>query len=104
HHSDRLHVGVADGRADELEAELEEVLAERVGLLGLRRDLVAAIDAGASADEAPDIGVEAAELLLHREELLCIGDRAVELEAVADQALVFHKAIDARRTEARHLG
>src|SRR5262245_31103171 len=49
--ADRLHERVADGRTDEPEAALQEVLAHRARIL-----------------EAPDVGVEAAEFLLHREE------------------------------------
>src|SRR5690348_1942501 len=51
HHADRLHERVADGGADEPEAALQQILAHRLGVV-----------------EAPDIGVEAAEFLPHREE------------------------------------
>src|SRR3989442_12595840 len=63
-HADRLHVGIADGRADELEAALREILAQRIGLHRLHRHLVAAVDQRLSFHKAPDISVEAAELLL----------------------------------------
>src|SRR3954469_14436045 len=49
--ADRLHERVADGRPDEAEAAPEQVLAQRLCVL-----------------EAPEVGVEAAELLLHRKE------------------------------------
>src|SRR5260221_10758312 len=73
HHADGLHEGIADGRTDEAEATLEKILAHRFRVL-----------------EAPDVGVEAAEFLLHREEGLRVGDRAVDFQPVADNARVFH--------------
>src|SRR3989441_9190389 len=90
-HADRLHVRIADGRADELEAALEQILAQRIGLRRLHRDLVAAINPRPAADEAPDVGVEAAELFLHGEERLCVGDAALELEAIAYDAFISHQ-------------
>src|SRR3954465_12417876 len=61
-HADRLHEGIADRRADELEAALQEIFAKSVRLGGLRRHIAAAppaVDARSAADEAPDVGVEA---------------------------------------------
>src|SRR5438445_4235203 len=63
--ADRLHVRVADGRADELETALQKILAQCIGLRRLHRHLVAAIDQRFSVHEAPIISVEAAELFLH---------------------------------------
>src|SRR5439155_27092631 len=81
HHTDGLHEGVADGRADEAEAALGQVLAHRVGLLRRRGDLLhrrKAIHDRLAADEGPDIGVESAELLLHGEECLGVGNRGID--------------------------
>src|SRR2546425_7080253 len=89
-HADRLHVRIADGRADELEAALQQILAQRIGLRRLRRHLVAAIDQRLSVHKAPDISVEAAELFLHREEGLGVADAAFELQAIANDAFITH--------------
>src|SRR3954447_25768479 len=88
HHADRLHEGIADGRADELEAALEEILAQRVRLRGFCRHCPAGVDARRAADEAPHISVEAAELLLHGEKGPGIGNGRVDLQAVAHDAFV----------------
>src|SRR5262249_41623947 len=71
HHAGRLHVGVADRGADEREATLLQVLAHRVGLRGARGDQLhrlPRVAPGRAVDEAPDVLVEALELLLHFEE------------------------------------
>src|SRR4051812_11824298 len=98
-HAHRLHIRVADGRADELEAPLEEVLAERVRLGGLGGHPIVAIDPRSSVDESPDISIEAAELLLHREEGLRIRYGTVDLQPVAHDALVLHEPSPAAGVE-----
>ena len=40
HHSDCLHKGVADGRANESEPAFLKIFAHRVGLLGTSEDLI----------------------------------------------------------------
>src|SRR4051794_25269272 len=72
--ADRLHERVADGRPDEAEAALQEVLAHRLCVL-----------------EAPDIGVETAEFLLHGEKRFCVAHGALDLQSVANDALVTHQ-------------
>src|SRR5204863_4969495 len=92
-HADRLHKGIADGRADEFEAALEEILAKGIGFGGLRRHLsraVATIEHRSAADEAPDVRIEAAELPLHGEKRLGVADGGVDLQPVAHDALVLH--------------
>src|SRR5437879_6424336 len=86
HEPGGLHEGVADGGAHEAEAALLEVAAHGVRLRGARRDLLEAparvLERGA-AHELPDVAVEAAELLLHREEGPRVRDRGLDLEPVA---------------------
>src|SRR5438034_10194369 len=89
-HAHRLHVRVADGRADELETALQKILAQCIGLRRLHRHLVAAIDQRLSVHKTPDIGIETAELLLHREERLGVADAACELQAIANDAFITH--------------
>src|SRR6478752_2659824 len=83
-HPDRLHVGIADRRADELEAAAQQVLAQGVRFRGSGGDLASLENDRLAANEAPDIGVEAAEFLLHREKRLCVRDRAVDFQPVSD--------------------
>src|ERR1044071_8470990 len=73
HHAHGLHVRIADRRADELEAALQQVLAEGVRLRGFHRHLASLEHDRLAADEAPDILVEAAEFLLHGEQRDRIG-------------------------------
>ena len=78
HHADGLHVGVHDRAADELEAALLEILAERVGFFRGRGQLLHAVEAvlnRPAIDEAPDVFVERAELFLHIEKQAGVGDR-----------------------------
>src|SRR5712671_226972 len=102
-HPDRLHVGIADGRADELEAALEQVLAERVRFRGADGNLVSLQHDRLAADEAPDIGVEAAEFLLYREKGARVGHGAIDLQLVADDAGVLHQFPFFSGVEARNL-
>src|SRR5688500_6871548 len=65
HHPRRLHVRVDDGAADELEAALLEILAERIRFGRGRRDLLLlrpAILDRLAADERPQVLREAAVL------------------------------------------
>ncbi len=59
---------------------------------------------GPPADEAPDVGVEGAELLLHGEEGACVAHRRLHLGPVADDASVREQLLHPRRREAGHLG
>src|SRR5476649_55116 len=69
-HAGGLHVGVADGRADELETAIEQVLAHRIGFGRARRHAFHAAPPVLfrfAADEAPDVAIERTELLLYGE-------------------------------------
>jgi hypothetical protein len=103
HHSDRLHERVADGGADEAEAALFQVLAHRVRLGRGRGDLLhraAPALQRPAANELPDIAIEAAERTLDRKERPGIGDRGLELQAVAHDARVAHERPQFARAEA----
>src|SRR5262249_23336090 len=90
-HTDGLHVRVNDRRAYEAEGPALEVLAHGVRLGAVRRDLLrlapAVLDR-ATVDEAPLVGVEAAELLLDVEKRLRVLDRRFDLRPVAHDARV----------------
>src|SRR3954469_21034603 len=95
-HAGGLHVGVADGRAYEPEAPSLQVLVHRVGLRSARRNLAdaaAPIDLRLAAHELPDVLVEGAEFLAHREEGPRIADRGEDLELVPDDSRVAHKLL-----------
>jgi len=97
HHAGRLHEGVADRRADEFEAALEQVLAHRVALRRARRDFghsAAPIHDRAAADKGPEVAIERAELLLHGEKGLRVRDCGGDLQAVAHDTRVGEEARD----------
>jgi len=100
-------VRVADRRADELEAALLQILGQSVGfrrgrLHGFSGHTVG-IAQGSIAREAPDVSIKAAELLLDFQEASGIGDGAVDLQAIPDDAGVFHQARNLRFSKSRHL-
>src|SRR3954471_24009287 len=101
-HAGGLHVGVADGRAYEPEAPRLQVLAHRVGLRRARRNLAdaaAPVDLRLAADELPDVLVEGAEFLAHREEGPGIADRREDLELVPDDPRIAHQLLHLARIE-----
>ena len=59
---------------------------------------------GPPAHEAPDVGVEGAELLLDGQEGTGVADRRLDLGPVADDAGVGQELLHPGRREARHLG
>src|SRR5258708_39191082 len=67
HHARRLHMRIADGRADELKPALFQILAHGIRL-GAGGDKVFQLSQKghdrAAVDEAPDISVKTAELFL----------------------------------------
>ena len=89
-----LHRGVADGRADELEAPLAQIRAQRSGFRaggGRLRQRVAGVDQGRLLNEAPERGRKAAERCLHLEKPLGIGDGSTDFLPVADKAGVLQQ-------------
>src|SRR5690606_26985957 len=55
-----------------------------------------------AVDEAPNVGIEAAELVLDLEKLSCVRDRGFDLEPIADDAGVCQQALDGAPIETRH--
>src|SRR5439155_5582211 len=100
-----LHERVADRRADELEAAPPQLLrhgAALVGLGGYLAGVAKAVDARTPAHEPPE-EVREARLLPQGQVGACVGDRGLDLGAVADDAGVPQEALDARRPPARDL-
>ena len=92
-----LHEGVHDRGAHEAEAALEQGLAHDLGGGRLRGDFGhrrRAVDDGLAVDEAPEVGVEAAELALHLERRLGVADGRRHLGSIADDARVGEQAGD----------
>src|SRR3972149_2163610 len=88
-HPHRLHEGIADGRADEAELATQEVLAHRLGFRRARRDRPQRpppVDPRTTPHELPEIGVQAAELLLDGQGRPGVGDGRLDLEPVAGDA------------------
>src|SRR4029079_13374714 len=98
HHSDRLHVGVDDGRTNEGKSATFEILAERVrfgrGCRNPRRP--PPIHFRSPADEAPTIGVERSELFLNLEERARVADCARDFQAVSNDPGVRDEFLNAR--------
>lgn len=94
----RLHVGVDDRAANELETTFLQVLAERVGLR--RRGwyvgvLFEAVLDGLAAHKFPDVFAETAKLLLHGKKRFRICYGGVHLEAIAHDAWIQQQFFDA---------
>src|SRR5262249_30512437 len=78
HHPRRLHERITDGSSDEAEAALLEILAHRIGLRRAGCDipeLANGVHPRLPTHELPDIRVERASFLLHREKRRRVGDR-----------------------------
>src|SRR5438552_3098623 len=105
HHARRLHVGVDDRRADEVEASRSQVQAQPLGLPRARRQLAdrgpAVLDRS-PVDEAPYVCVERAEILLHGEEGARVLDRGRDFHPVPDDAWVGEEAAGVAGPEASH--
>jgi hypothetical protein len=104
-HAHRLHEGVTDGRANKLESAPQQILAKGFRLGGLRGYFSGGfprIANWAPADEAPEVGVEAAEFLLHCPKGAGVPDGGGDLEAVAHNAGVGEQPPDLSWTVSGH--
>src|SRR5882762_5596645 len=105
-HSDRLHGGVHDGRADETEAAKLQVLSDRVGQRRAGRHLLHAspeVLLRTPVHEAPQVCVERAEFPPDFEERARVADRRFDLEAVAHDSGIGHQSPHVACAEARDL-
>src|SRR5713101_2983075 len=106
-HANRLHESIADGRPYEAKSALDQVTAQHSGLLRLSRDLLepspSVLD-GYAAHELPHVAGEAATLALNDKEGAGIGDRGLDLGAIAYNAVVLHQALNICFRELRQLG
>ena len=98
-HSGRLHKCIADGRADEREPALDEILAHGIGLRRARRHIshmLPAVLQGFPAHEAPHIGVKTVEFLLYSKERLGVPYGGADFQTVANDARIFEQGRDLR--------
>lgn len=94
HHASGLHMGVANGRADEFKTARLEVFAHGVGLLSFRRNLLAGfpvIDFRRAVGELPYILVECPEFFLGCEEGFGVGDGGGDFQAIANDTGIGHQ-------------
>lgn len=92
-----LHHRVANRRTDERESALFQIFAHLVGFGGLGRDLLVfrpGIDDWLSANETPDVGVEATEFLLDLLKPRGIFDRRADLQSIANDSGIGKKRGD----------
>src|SRR3989338_11611583 len=94
HHAGRLHVGVADGAAGEFEAAPFQFLSHRLRFRRACRNFGEAAPGVLSwlaINEAPDEGIETAELALHVEKLLRVGYCRMYLQAIAHDSRILQQ-------------
>src|SRR5436190_17492744 len=106
HHADRLHVRIHDGRTDEAESAVLEILAERVGFGGGRRNLphrLPSIQTGPSIDEPPAISVETSELVLDREKRPRVAHSGFDLHPVSNDRRIRSELLNSLLRVSRHL-
>lgn len=104
-HAAGLHEGVADGAADELEAEFGEELAHAVGegcARGDGADVGDVVVDGGVIDDGPEGVREGGAAVEEGEVGAGVGDGGVDLEAIADDAGVDEELFDFGRGVAGH--
>src|SRR3970282_1345888 len=104
-HANRLHVCIADCRADELELPFPQSLAHHLRLRRVGGELLQvppSILYRLTADEPPDEGVETAKLLLDSQKRLCILDGRHNLQLVADDPNVRQQGLYLSRIVTRY--
>src|SRR5437899_4145411 len=91
-----LHERVTDGRADEIEAALLQILAHRVRFRSARRNSLPqppGVHSRFATDKLPDIAIERAELLLYRQKCLGVLYGRSYLQPVADDPLIAQQSL-----------
>src|SRR5690606_12068300 len=107
HHAGGLQIGVHRAAADVAEAARAHVARDGIREYGARRHVLQPQEAvlyRAAVHEAPQVGGEAAELLLHLEEAAGVVDRRHDLLAVTHDAAGPQQLFRARVAEGRDPG
>src|ERR1700687_1565822 len=97
HHADRLHVRINDGRTNETEPPLFEILAKRVRFTGGSRNLqhrLPAVEFGSSIDEPPAIGIKTSQLFLNCEERPGVAYRSFDFHPVPNDRRIQCELLD----------
>ncbi len=97
HHAHRLHVGIDNSAAHELESPVLQVLAQGIGFRGVGRDVLhdlAAVPHGLAAYKPPNICVEAAKLLLDGQECSGVAHGGTNLQAISYDPGVPQQGLD----------
>ncbi len=108
-HTDALHKGVADGRADECESALFHIGRHGIGFSGVRMIIFQTprrADDRFAAGEAPDVlckavFLRAAKFFLDFQEAFGVLYRRGDFQTISDNARVFHEARAVARAEFR---
>lgn len=82
HHSRCLHMSIDYGRADKLESSVLEIFADDIGQRTCCRNIccvLPGIDDRLATDEFPNIPIERVELVLNRQESLCVRNGGIDL-------------------------
>src|SRR5260370_5609547 len=105
--SSRLHHRVANRRSHELESAPDQLLANRVRVLGPRRNLLRRpprINSRTPTNQSPDIFVETAKLRLNRDKRFRIPDRRIDLQTITNDSRIRQQARNLSLAELRNRG
>src|SRR6266404_1785041 len=97
HHANRLHVRIDDGRTNEAESPMFEVLAKRVRFTGGSRNLSHCLPPvlfGSSIDEPPAISVKTSELFLNCEKRPRVTYRSFDFHPVSNDRRIQCELLD----------
>src|SRR5579862_6050377 len=86
HHANRLHEGIADGRADEAEPTALQIAAHDISFACSGRHVAhrpAPVLNRSPVDELPEVPVETAELVAHFQKGFGVVDGGADFQAVA---------------------
>lgn len=102
-HADGLHVGVADGGAEEFEPPFFHVFTDRIGDGRTGKNFRGVVDDGLPVrHKAIEIVAEGAEFFLYGEEELGGADGGADLQPVADDAFVVEEPVIVGLVECGH--
>src|SRR6516225_45092 len=105
HHADGLQKGIDDGRADEAEAALAEVLGDAVAEERACRQPAArtgTVDHRLAVHVGPQVAIERPELALDRKERPRIGHGRLDLQAITHDTRIAQQSGAPPRIEVRH--
>ena len=97
HHARRLHVGVDNRAAHELESTFFQVFAKRIRFFAGGGNVLRGLPLvllWSSVYELPDVAVEAIELILHIQKRSSIGNRRIHFQSIANDSRIFERLGD----------